>query len=117
MKTSFFILALVIVSPALADEQFTAAVSPFDLLANETEEGFTGFAIDIWNEIAAINGYPTQFETSNITSIFAEVSEGRANVGIGALTINAQREEKWTSPITFTIPDSGLCWDQMERQT
>lgn len=55
----------------------------------------TGFSIDLWNSIAATINLRTEFVVlQTVADIIDAVEQGRADAGIAAVTINAEREAR-----------------------
>jgi len=72
-----------------------------------TPDGYTGYSIDVWEDAADNAGVTTTFvEVATPAEQLAAVTDGRADVGVGALTITEAREET----VDFTVPmfDGGL---------
>ena len=70
-------------------------------------DGYTGFSVELWNEIALEMGLETQWvEAPNVKGILAAVGDGQADLAIAAISITSEREEKFD----FSQPmfDSGL---------
>ncbi len=68
---------------------------------------YTGFSVELWNEIAGEMGLTTAWvEAPNVKGILAAVGENRADMGIAAISITSEREEKFD----FSQPmfESGL---------
>jgi polar amino acid transport system substrate-binding protein len=60
-----------------------------------------GFSIDVWNEIAKADGFETEFVVlQSVGEILDAVEQGKADAGIAAITINAEREAR----IDFSHP-------------
>jgi ABC-type amino acid transport substrate-binding protein len=63
--------------------------------------GFTGFSIDLWNEIARANDYRTTFvEVTTVGELLDAVQTGKADVAITAISITAER----TKLVQFSEP-------------
>jgi polar amino acid transport system substrate-binding protein len=82
----------------------TRLITPFVL----KEKGeLTGFSIDLWHGIAAQLGVQSEFSVQTaLTDLLAEVKSRKADVGIAAISITAQREKEYD----FSQPmfESGL---------
>jgi polar amino acid transport system substrate-binding protein len=78
------------------------------------KEGYGGLAIDLWREIAAERGWAFEYRLHDLESLLAAVSDGRVDIGIGAITATAQRERRmdFSHPIT----SSGLGVAVQSRQ-
>jgi ABC-type amino acid transport substrate-binding protein len=56
---------------------------------------FSGFSIDLWREIARLNGWRFELEAApNLASLLEGVERKRADLAIAAITITAQREKR-----------------------
>ena len=73
----------------------------------KTANGFGGFAIELWEKIAAAQGWKFQYSAARtLPQLIDLVSEGRADVGVTDLFITSKRLKK----VDFSQPyfDSGL---------
>lgn len=73
----------------------------------KTEQGFSGFAIDLWEECAKRMGVEYEYqEAPTFPDLLASVTSGNADVAITELTINGERMER----MDFSQPwfDAGL---------
>ena len=74
---------------------------------SRTSTGFGGFTIELWETIAAANGWKSEYvEAKTLPDLIDMVSEGQAQVGVTDLFITSRRLEK----IDFSQPyfESGL---------
>ncbi len=63
--------------------------------------GYEGFSIDLWNAIAAKNGWKTEFQIKkSVQEVIASVQQGQADVGISGISITKERE----SILDFSLP-------------
>jgi polar amino acid transport system substrate-binding protein len=107
-------LLLTCMAPLAAQEQTPAAPQKLTVVTRVlppfvTKEGseYDGFSIDLWKAIAAEMKVDFTFlEVSNVKEILAAVDEGRAGIGIAAISITSEREQKFD----FSQPmfESGL---------
>lgn len=68
---------------------------------------YTGFTIDLWEQVAARNGWDTTYvEVPSVRDQLAAVEEGRADVAATAISVTSEREEV----VDFSHPyfDAGL---------
>lgn len=73
----------------------------------KTDQGFTGFAIDLWEESARRMGLDYDYrEASTLQELLDSVTTGKSDVAVTELTINAERMER----MDFSQPwfDAGL---------
>lgn len=81
----------------------TKPVEPFVFAGSEPR----GFSIDLWHDLAGRLGVQTEYvPTATVPELLATVREGRADAGIGAVSITRQREQD----LDFSVPiyTSGL---------
>ena len=72
-----------------------------------TDQGFTGLAIDLWEESAKRMGLDYEYrEASTLQELLDSVTTGKSDVAVTELTINAERMER----MDFSQPwfDAGL---------
>lgn len=78
-------------------EPVSVAIHTLEPFVMETTTGnLTGFSIDLWNEIANRLDWDTEFVTTdNVAGQLAAVADGRADIAIGAISLTADREERF----------------------
>lgn len=96
--------ALAILAPAAFSQPAPARNSGQDVrvvvrmlppFVEKQGEKFTGFSVDLWNAIAARAGVTTKFQVAkDVQGQLAAVRSGGADVGVGAISITAERELK-----------------------
>jgi polar amino acid transport system substrate-binding protein len=76
----------------------TRAIRPFVF----TEKGqLSGFSIDLWRSIASQIGAESKFvEYSTVPELLSAVETGKANLGISAISITAERQQRFD----FSLP-------------
>ncbi len=76
------------------------AAPPF-VIANG-DGSYDGLAIELWEEAAADHGWTFHYRQYDLDGLLDAVSSGRADLGIGAITVTAQREQRmdFSHPIT-----------------
>jgi polar amino acid transport system substrate-binding protein len=82
----------------------TRVLPPF---VTEENGQLSGFSIDLWNKIAEEMQVKSEFQkTTSVKDILTNVQSGKADVGVGAISVTAQRERE----MDFSQPifDSGL---------
>jgi polar amino acid transport system substrate-binding protein len=95
------------VTPAPPERTVRVAVvvqEPFVIKRTNT---YSGFSIDLWEEIARRNGYRTEYvEKANVQEQLDAVRTGQADVAVGDVTVTAER----AATVEFTQPtlNSGL---------
>jgi polar amino acid transport system substrate-binding protein len=73
----------------------------------KTDQGYSGFAIDLWEESARNIGLDYEYhEAHSLAEMLGEISKGKADVAVTELTISGERMEQ----MDFTQPwfDAGL---------
>jgi polar amino acid transport system substrate-binding protein len=76
----------------------TRAIPPF-VFADKGE--LSGFSIDLWRSIASQIGVDSKFvEYPNVVDLLSAVKEGKANTGIAAISITAERQQQFD----FSLP-------------
>lgn len=83
----------------------THQLQPFVMSTGSGE--LTGFSIDLWNEIARRLDWDTEYlGTDDVRGQLVAVSESRADIAVGGISLTAQREQQFD----FTQPtlDAGL---------
>ena len=93
--------------PGLA-EHINVVVKPVAPFVMEQDGKFTGYSIDLWNQVAHEAGW-TDFSFKKVTTVpemIDALKSGQADVGVGALSITSERAKE----IDFSHPfyDSGL---------
>lgn len=68
----------------------------------EQSAGYNGLAIDVWRDIATEHGWNFRYQRYDLQGLLDAVKNGQVDVGIGALTVTAQREQDmdFSHPIT-----------------
>jgi polar amino acid transport system substrate-binding protein len=84
------------------------AIKPLEPFVTKTASGsYTGFSIELWDEIAKRNGWKTTYVwTDTVSSLLDTVKRGDAEAGIAGISMTKEREEE----IDFSYPmyDAGL---------
>lgn len=68
----------------------------------EKADGYSGLAIDVWSDIAKERGWTFRYQRYDLQGLLDAVEKGQVDVGIGAITATAQREQimDFSHPIT-----------------
>ncbi len=78
----------------------TRVIPPF-VIADKDKSKLSGFSIDLWQSIAKEIGLNYQFvEYPNVANLLSAVKDGKANVGIAAISITAERQQQFD----FSLP-------------
>lgn len=95
-------------APEPAPNPISVAIHPYEPFVMQTSsDEWTGFSIEIWNQVAERLGWTTEFVTTDdVRGQLAAVADGRADVAIGAISLTSQRAQKFD----FSQPtiDAGL---------
>ena len=59
----------------------------------KSDEAYTGFEIELWEEISKDLGLEFAYYEANMDRIFMDLIEGNAHVGFSCITINHEREK------------------------
>ena len=83
----------VLATPAAADQSTltvdTLDVTPFVISENDLK---SGFSIDVLNEVATRRGWTITYGTNgSVSEILTNVTEGRADIALGAIEITSER--------------------------
>jgi len=75
-------------------EQLVVGVKPAPPFAMRNAEGvWEGVSVELWKRIAEKNELEYRFEETDLAGVFAGLDDGSFDVGLGALTVTAEREE------------------------
>jgi polar amino acid transport system substrate-binding protein len=72
----------------------------------EQNGAYEGLSIELWEEIAADHGWRYRYQAYDLQGLLQAVAAGRVDVGIGAITVTAAREERMD--FTHSVTSSGL---------
>jgi polar amino acid transport system substrate-binding protein len=67
---------------------------------------YSGLAIDLWQEVAADHGWKYSYRNYDLEGLLDAVSEGKVDVGVGAITATAAREKRMD--FSHLLTSSGL---------
>lgn len=81
---------------AAAPRTVTVAVRNLAPFVITNDAGKSGFTVELWEEIAKRRGWSTQYvDAENVAAQLKDVAERRADVGAGAISITAERRERF----------------------
>lgn len=69
-------------------------------------DGYKGLAIDLWQDAAEDHGWTFQYRKYDLEGLLNAVRQGKVDVGLGAITATAEREQ--TMDFAHPITSSGL---------
>lgn len=108
-----FLVALCAVAPALAPpagaeaRTVNVAVTPLTPFVIKASDRWTGFTIELWEEIAERLGWSTKYlQVDGIQGQLKAVTEGRADVAASGLSITSARERSFD--FSQPIVDGGM---------
>ena len=107
--STLLVMALLALAPtSLFAEHIVVLVKPVAPFVMEENGRFSGYSIDLWDEVARTAGW-TDFEFKKVDTVPAMIDalkNAQGDVGVGALSITAERSKE----IDFSHPfyDSGL---------
>lgn len=85
----------------------SVGVKPAEPFAFDKEGTLTGYSVEIWNKIAEECGFKPEFKiVSTVPELLAGVESGSFQVGVGAISITADRERNFDFSHPFF--ESGL---------
>lgn len=76
---------------------------------------YRGLAIDLWQEIAAENGWAYQYRPYDLKGLLDAVSHDQVDIGLGAITATAAREQRMD--FSHLLTSSGLAIAVRSEQT
>ena len=87
--------------PAQAGATLRVAIKPLDPFVIRRENHYSGFSIELWDEIARRNGWRTDYVWfDTLPPLLDEVNAGKADVGIAGISITREREAR----LDFSYP-------------
>ena len=107
LRTLSAALILLLAAPMVHADRLTIAIpSGFVPFMFQEDGEWTGFEIELWEAIAAENGWDYEYNTMNFSGIITALQTGRVDGAIAAITITSAREE--TMDFSHAYYDSGL---------
>lgn len=121
------ILILLIAAPTLAAAQESAQQSPATgepltvaikeappFALRDAEGNWTGLSVDLWEEVAALQGLDFSYSEQTLDEIFDGLEAGTNDVALGALSITSDREARvdfshgyYRSGLGIAVPAGG----------
>jgi polar amino acid transport system substrate-binding protein len=85
----------------------TVTVRVLPPFVQEQNGRFSGYSVDLWNDIASRQNWKTNFRAApNVKGQLEDVASGKADVGVGAISITADRAQRFD--FSQPIMNSGL---------
>ena len=91
-----FLCALALIPANIVRPQEKPLFVAIEVLAPcvmKSDDAYTGFEIELWEEISKDLGLEFAYYETNMVGIFKDLIEGNAHVGFSCITINHAREE------------------------
>ena len=91
-----FICVLVLIPAGIVRPQEKPLLVAIEVLAPcvmKTDEAYTGFEIELWEEISTDLRLDFTYYETNMAGIFEDLVEAKAHVGFSCITITHEREE------------------------
>jgi polar amino acid transport system substrate-binding protein len=91
-----FLCVLVLIPAGFVRPQEKPLLVAIEVLAPcvmRSDEGYTGFEIELWEEIAKDLGLNFAYYETSMDGIFKDLIQGKAQVGFSCITITHEREE------------------------
>lgn len=106
MKQLIIACLLAIAIPTFAQSELTVVVSELAPCAMQNEGEWMGFSVELWEEIAQELDWEYTLSAQDIPTILSQVETNEADVGIGCISVNFEREQR----LDFTHPilDGGV---------
>ncbi len=76
----------------------TKTAPPFSIQSQDQQ--WEGLSIELWEKIAGRLGYSSRYEALNLSELIEELSDGKIDIAVAALTVTREREEQ----VDFTHP-------------
>ena len=76
------------------------AVKPAEPFVIESDDGFEGISIELWERVAERVGIEYEYVRTDLDGLLGSVESGEAGAGVGAITVTSEREER----LDFTHP-------------
>jgi polar amino acid transport system substrate-binding protein len=78
----------------VGDRPVRVAVRVLEPFVRKVDGRYSGFSIDLWEELAKRNGYRTTYvEVANVNEQLDAVKQGKADVAITAISVTSDREK------------------------
>jgi polar amino acid transport system substrate-binding protein len=104
------LLCLLVIIPAdivrPQEKPLLVAIEVMAPCVMKSDEAYTGFEIELWQEISKDLGLEFVYYETNMDRIFRDLIEGNAHVGFSCITITHEREER--VDFSHHTLDSGL---------
>ncbi|MCA9643998.1 MAG: transporter substrate-binding domain-containing protein [Polyangiaceae bacterium] len=103
MVTVLFALSAGAAEPAATPERtLVVGVKVAPPFVIEDGDRYRGLAVDLWEDIAADQGWRFSYKVYDLEGLLAAVEKGEVDVGLGAITVTAERERRmdFAHPIT-----------------
>ena len=92
--------------PAATQKTLTVGVKVAPPFVIEKDGHYSGLAIDLWQEAAADHDWKYTYQAYDLEGLLQAVSDGKVDVGVGAITATADREKRMD--FSHALTSSGL---------
>lgn len=75
---------------------------------------YGGVAIWLWERVAQANGWQYRYRPLGLTELFDALEQGELDIGLGALTVTAEREQRVDFSHTFHADGLGIAVNQSQ---
>ncbi|MDV6332687.1 transporter substrate-binding domain-containing protein [Asticcacaulis sp. 201] len=97
--SAFFVVIALLLSPSLShaqDRTVHVSVRVLPPFVEQQNGQFSGFSIDLWNEIAKRRHWQSSYTAApDVEGQLTAVSRKEADVGVGAVSITAERDQRF----------------------
>lgn len=94
-------------SPAQATPTLRVGIKPLDPFVTRTGNRYTGFSIELWDEIARRNGWRTEYVWyETLPPLLDDVASGKVDAAIAGISITPEREARFD--FSYPMFNAGL---------
>lgn len=93
-------------TPAPGQKTLTVGIKVAPPFVIEKDGHYSGLAVDLWQEAAADHGWKYNYRQYDLDGLLQAVSDGKVDVGVGAITATADREKRMD--FSHALTSSGL---------
>ena len=95
--SNFLFICILVFNPAgkvhSQEKPLNVAIELLAPCVMQSDGAYTGFEIELWEEIAKDLGLEFGYYETDMEGIFSDLSKGSAQVGFSCITINHEREK------------------------
>lgn len=90
----------------------TKETPPFAM--KQSDGSWSGMSIDLWESVAASLGWQFEYREMDLTDMLEQVSDGRVDAAVSAITVTAEREK--VADFTYPYFGAGLGLAYLEQE-